>query len=354
MKKTAFLRLSVFIILFLFLFLGHLSAEEKALDLKTVLDTFNARLDWEPLTRSATLHSGGQRISFRIGDYGGASLFNGNTVVRGTQPWLYAGELRFPESWLASFSALISRSQQEHAEKFRVAAILIDPGHGGKDPGAIGSHTIAGKKLEIKEKDIALKVAQDLHSRLKKNFPDKRVLLTRTGDTYPSLEERVQIANTVPLKENEAVIYLSIHCKASFNKSARGYEVWYLSPDYRRDLVSDRVETDNSEILPIINDMLEEEFTTESIIIAQNVLHYLDLYFGDETSSRGLKAAEWFVVRNAKMPSILVELGFVTNMEDAKLFTSPYHLQRFGEALYSAVADYVRSFEAPLLMGTVQ
>lgn len=323
-----------------------LFAGEAPLDLDTVLERLDGRLDWEPVSMTGVISIGADRISFRVGDSAGVSLLNGEEILYGPQPWLEAGALRFPVDWVRALEAHRARAARDLSPTpFRVQAILIDPGHGGKDPGAVASHTIDGKKRVLQEKDVVLSVARDLHARLKAAYPDKRVLLTRTGDTYPSLDERVRIANGIPLDTNEAIIYVSIHCNASFNTAARGYEVWYLSPEYRRDLVSDRVAEDNDEILPILNDMLEEEFTTESVIIARNMLHYFDLYFKGKTKSRGLKAAEWFVVRNAKMPSVLVELGFLTNEQDARLFLDQTHLQRFGEALYSAVSDYVRSFE---------
>lgn len=323
-----------------------LFAVEPPLALEAVLARLDALLDWEPVSMMGVITTGADRVVFRVGDSAGVSLFNGEEILHGPQPWLESGILRFPPDWVRAIEALKARTPRESSSSaFRVQAILIDPGHGGKDPGAVATHTIDGKKRVLQEKDIVLSVARDLHARLKVAYPDKRILLTRTGDTYPTLDDRVRIANGIPLDTNEAIIYVSIHCNASFNTAARGYEVWYLSPEYRRDLVSDRVVEENDEILPILNDMLEEEFTTESVIIARNMLHYFDLAFKDKTKSRGLKAAEWFVVRNAKMPSVLVELGFLTNEQDARLFLDETHLQRFGEALYSAISDYVRSFE---------
>lgn len=323
-----------------------LFAEDSSLDLETVLARLEGHLDWEPLSMTGVITSGIDRASFRISDSAGVSLFNGEEIMQGPQPWLESGILRFPADWVEAFEALKQRSLRETpSSHFRVQAILIDPGHGGKDPGAVATHTIDGKKQVLQEKDIVLSVARDLHARLKAAYPDKRILLTRSGDSYPSLDDRVRIANGIPLDANEAIIYVSLHCNASFNTSAQGYEVWYLSPEYRRDLVSDRNVEGNDEILPILNDMLEEEFTTESVIMARNMLHYFDLFFKGKTKSRGLKAAEWFVVRNAKMPSVLVELGFLTNEQDARLFLDESHLQRFAEALYSAISDYVRSFE---------
>lgn len=324
-----------------------LFAQDSVWELDETLLRFNAKLEWEPLTKTGTLRSGTSWVRFRVGDSGGFSLYKTDTIVRGLQPWLQEGRLRFPQEWIEQLGVLFDRDKKAiSGSHFKVKAILIDPGHGGKDPGAIGNHIIDGKSLKVQEKDVTLAVGKSLYQRLIQAYPDKTILLTRSDDTYPSLDERVMMANKLPLASNEAIIFISIHCNASFNKNARGYEVWYLSPDYRRDLVSSRQDLDNAEILPIINDMLEEEFTNESVIIAQNMLHHFDQYLKNKIPSRGIKAEEWFVVKNAKMPSVLVELGFVTNKEDATLLTNPTYLNLFVQALYSGINDYIRSFES--------
>jgi N-acetylmuramoyl-L-alanine amidase len=155
----------------------------------------------------------------------------------------------------------------------------------------------------------------------------------------------VEVANSVPLKDNEAILFISIHANASFNKKARGYEVWYLSPEYRRTVIDEDRYSDSTEVLPILNAMMEEEFTTESIMIARSIMARLERAIGPYAPSRGIKAEEWFVVRNARMPSVLVELGFVTNPEDALLLADPSHLRKLSDALYSGTVDFVTAFE---------
>ena len=176
--------------------------------------------------------------------------------------------------------------------------IVIDPGHGGKDPGAVGEYTLNGKKYRCVEKDVVLDCSTKIYRKLKEKYPDKTIMMTRTGDTYPSLEDRVEMANNISLKQDEAIIYVSVHANSSFSKTAKGYEVWYLSQDYRRNLV-DESDIETKEILPILNNMMEEEFTMESILIAKFILDGLTEQIGDLSPSRGLKEENWFVVRNA-------------------------------------------------------
>ncbi|MDR2079848.1 MAG: N-acetylmuramoyl-L-alanine amidase, partial [Treponema sp.] len=166
----------------------------------------------------------------------------------------------------------------------------------------------------------------------------------REGDTFPSLEQRVDLANAVPLKDNEAIIFVSIHANASQNKQARGYEVWYLPQDYRRDLL-DKSKYEDSAIFEIENTMMEEEFTTESILMAGSILKRIGESLGNQIPSRGLKAEQWFVVRNARMPSVLVELGFVTNETDALLMNDDGYLKKLSEAVYKGIIDFVALFE---------
>ena len=99
--------------------------------------------------------------------------------------------------------------------------------------------------------------------------------MTRSNDTFLELEERVDMANSVKLEPHEAIIYISVHINASVNKDASGFEVWYLNPDYRRDVIQET--EDNKDVLPILNSMLEEEYTTESILIAKFIMDGLEL-----------------------------------------------------------------------------
>ena len=228
-----------------------------------------------------------------------------------------------------------------------IAAVLIDPGHGGKDPGAIGKHRIDGKQLRVLEKDVVLEVCLDLYRKLKEQYPGKRIMLTRSGDTFPSLEERVEMANSMELSPHDAIIYISVHANASLNSRAKGFEVWYLPPDYRRTLIDqESIDTESKEVIPILNTMLEEEYTTESILLAQRILKGMDEKLGGITENRGLKEEIWFVVRKAKMPSVLIELGFVTNQEEAVLLTKKQYLQKLSQAIYNGTSSFIDDFEA--------
>jgi N-acetylmuramoyl-L-alanine amidase len=301
---------------------------------------------WDPFFQDGTVALGDHFLSFAAGAAGeaGPALLDGRELFNAPLPYLDGGNLLFPEAFVAAAKSAFSRSFADENSRYRIAAIIVDPGHGGKDSGAVGNFVVNGKALKSVEKDITLTVSKELHRLLSRAYPGKRVMLTREGDTYPSLENRVDIANSVSLRDNEAVIFISIHANASFNKHARGYEVWYLPQDYRRDLL-DKSKYEDSVIFEIENTMLEEEFTTESILMAQSILNRFGEALGSRIPSRGIKAEEWFVVRNARMPSVLVELGFVTNEADARLMADGNYLKQAAEALYKGIADFVITFE---------
>jgi N-acetylmuramoyl-L-alanine amidase len=302
---------------------------------------------WDPFFSSGVFTVAGHSAAFTAGEPGGTGLLmvDNREVFTVPPPYLVRGNLFFPEGFVTTAAGALSRYLAEEASRFRIAANMVDPGPGGTAWGGGGEFTIGGKPFRSVEKDITLKVSKQLHAVLSTAFPDKRVLLTREGDTFPSLENRVAIANGVSLKDNEAIIYISIHANASLNKTARGYEVWYLSPEYRRDLIDKSKYDDPDDIISIRNAMIEEEFTTESILMAQSILGRIKEAVGNATPSRGIKAEEWFVVRNTRMPSVLVELGFVSNQEDALLMADDAYLKKIIEALYKGISDFVSTFE---------
>ena len=301
-------------------------------------------LTWDPLTATGFLERGGHRAAFKLGS--SHWVLDGDELARFDPVEFRDGTPVLSGAAVAALRTWFARKEEERASQFHVAAILIDPGHGGKDPGALADHVIGGVKKRILEKDVALTVGLRIRDRLAERWPSRTVLMTRTSDLYPTLEERVAIANSLELGRNDAVIYVSIHANASFNKNARGFEVWYLNPDYRRKLVDgSELPDSDKDIAPILNAMLEEEFTTESVLLAKRILDGVGPAVGDASPNRGLRAEEWFVVRNAKMPSVLVEVGFLTNTQDAALLDDAAYLRSLADGIYTGIVDFVDYFE---------
>jgi len=303
---------------------------------------------WDPFFQEGSFAIGGHygvfSTSLQPGESGFLMLDN-RDIYPVSLPYLDKGYLVFPDQFVATAKDAFSRSIDEDSSNYRIAAIIVDPGHGGKDPGAIGNVTINGKKQKIIEKDIALNASKILKDLLVKTYPDKRVLMTRESDITMSLEERTRIANAVPIRKNEAIIYISMHANYVSDQRTRGFEVWHLNPEYRRTLLDDSYFSDSPELRKIMNTLTEEAFMAESIRIAQSILDSLKNTMGKSMPSRGLKAEEWFVVRRSNMPAVLVELGFVSNKDDAQLMTTDGDLRKMVEAVYKGIADFITVFE---------
>ncbi len=331
-----------FVLLIVFVFLGTInSLYSDYVELESLLDRYNAVCEWDPVTEVGRIVIRGHEVVFKSGAK--FVLIDYTKKISVTPIVTLHGKIMVAPSTVKKIENYI---EERESKRLRIAVIMIDPGHGGKDPGTIGVNRIHGKLHRLKEKDVVLKVGLMLRNMLRVRYPSKRIVMTRTTDVYPTLEERVQMANSVKLRENEAMVFISIHANASFNKSAHGFEIWYLPPEYRRVLIDKSDVKGNREIIPILNSMLEEEYTIESITLARYILEGLKREIGGETISRGLKAREWYVVRKAKMPSVLIEIGFVTNPHEMLLLEDDNYLKKVSLGIYNGICKFISRFES--------
>ena len=296
---------------------------------------------WDSLSETGLLEKNGHQMTFRKND--GIILLDNLRVMMTDPPVIKNNELYVTDRFIEDATAFFTEEDDE--DLFKVGAILIDAGHGGKDPGALKTYDVGAKKVTIQEKDINLKVAKMLYERLKTAYPEKQIILTRSTDVFLSLSERTDIANAVKVPDNDAILFISIHVNSSLNKSSSGYEVWYLSPGYRRTVLDKTAVDDDKSLFPILNSMMEEEYTTESIMIARFIMDGLQAQIGNQSKPRGIKAEEWFVVKNANMPSVLIELGFVSNQEEAMLLNSDTYLKKATLGIYNGISAFITHFE---------
>ena len=295
---------------------------------------------WDSLSESGMIEKNGHQLSFRNGEK--MVLLDSIRMMITEAPELRGNQLYVSKKFLDDSEEFFN---QKSELPFKVGAILIDAGHGGKDPGALKTYKINGKNVTIQEKDITLKVAKMLAERLKAAYPGKQIILTRDKDVFLSLGERTDIANSVKVGENEAVLFISVHVNSSLNKTSSGYEVWYLSPSYRRNVLDKSAVDGDENLFPILNSMLEEEYTTESIMIAKFIMDGLQAQIGKESTARGIKAEEWFVVKNSHMPRVLIELGFVSNEKEALLLNDERYLKKATLGIYNGIAAFITHFE---------
>jgi N-acetylmuramoyl-L-alanine amidase len=223
-----------------------------------------------------------------------------------------------------------------------IKRIILDPGHGGKDPGAIG---IGG----LREKDVVLKVAKKLARKLTKRL-GCQVILTRKRDVFIPLEERTAIANT-----REGDLFVSIHANSAHSAKARGIEVYYLDlASNKRDMQLAASENSASaksisDLQKILSSLMKNSKRAESVrlarIVNKNLLHDISRRYRG-IRSHGVKSAPFIVLIGAQMPSILAEISFVSNPTDARRLRSDKYL----DALASGLADGIVKYAMKLSM----
>lgn len=243
--------------------------------------------------------------------------------------------------------------QINESSSTKIDVIIIDAGHGGRDSGAIGVN-------EIYEKDVALEYSKALYDDLKKRFPQKKIMLTRDSDRFLTLAERAYMANEyidISSSNPKNGLFISIHANAAINRNARGFEVFFLSSDeksqYERSVAQIENSPDIKQISRSIKDyteslysyMLIEQYQKESRYLSDIIAEKVLKISGVHRRNPPVKSALFYVLRGALMPSVLIEIGFLTNPDDAKLITSSSFKSKFTTALSDSVAEYVNNFE---------
>jgi N-acetylmuramoyl-L-alanine amidase len=222
-----------------------------------------------------------------------------------------------------------------------VQVVVIDPGHGGEDPGAIG---LRG----IKEKTICFEVATKLRRELEKRS-GLRVILTRSGDYYIPLRQRYRVA-----EDNDADLFVSVHANSAKSRSASGAEVFFLTLGPATDAQSRRIaELENAadlvggappeagdHLIDIIADLRMKDTLTRSSLVAESLIGALDRH--DLMATRSVKQARFVVLQSPQVPSALVEIGFLSNPSDAKLITRRDFSDRVARSLAEGITLYLR------------
>lgn len=230
-------------------------------------------------------------------------------------------------------------SSMMRALGLKINRIVIDAGHGGHDSGTLGPGG-------IEEKDVVLDVALRLGKLLKQRL-GADVIYTRSDDTFIPLETRTAIAN-----QAQADLFISVHANSSPDTSARGVEVYYLSFTSSADAleVAARENAVSNESIHELSDLVKKIALSDKINESRAFAEDVDesLYAGlDEGNpglrDRGVKKAPFVVLIGANMPSILAEISFLTNPNDAQELRQPEYRQRIAESLYRGVSRYVAS-----------
>ncbi len=234
----------------------------------------------------------------------------------------------------------LTRREMNLAQRFhhRLGRIVLDPGHGGKDPGAVG---LSG----LREKRVTLDLALRTRRVLRRILPGNRVYLTRTTDRYISLPTRTAFAN-----EYDADIFVSIHANSAHSRHIHGIETYFLSEaSSGRALRLAARENGTtlarmSDLQKILNDLGLRSKVTESqqlaLQVQQAMLSRLKPSYGGARNS-GVKRGPFYVLLGAQMPSILVEVAFISNRREARRMSSPKYRQALAEGIARGIMRFV-------------
>ncbi|UPA16511.1 N-acetylmuramoyl-L-alanine amidase [Borrelia coriaceae] len=230
--------------------------------------------------------------------------------------------------------------------KPRITSIVIDPGHGGHDGGAIVTHKINEHDITLVEKDFALTYSMHLYKILSNYFLDRNILLTRVDDVFVSLQDRSELANAIKPDFPHNVIFLSIHVNNALNPEARGIEFWYLPQDSKREVVRNFKGYDirGNRYLRELNDILDIKYKYESKKLAE-ILYETFINVLCETKIRSIREEQWFVIKNSSMPAVLIEIGFLSNIDDAMLILDYNYMSKINVLVLKALIKFIEFYE---------
>jgi N-acetylmuramoyl-L-alanine amidase len=312
--------------------------QEKAIALKSLCEQNGVEWKWDSLSQVVTLQGNHLQAKLLIGS--DVVLLGQDRITMNEPVTMVKSAVMVPyEFKRLVMSRLIEEVvTPEEFDIKKIQTIVIDPGHGGKDPGAIGTRGTY-------EKDVVLSISQKLKSLLEaRGF---EVIMTRETDRFISLKKRTEIAS-----RQRADLFISIHANASTTRRASGIEVFSLRDlstyelnDYQRKrnqylLFRNFLMEPDNHIKSILSDMLYDHKCHQDDLLAAYAVRRLSQYA--RARNRGYKKAGFFVLKNTLIPAILVEVGFISNPKEERLLNTPRYRHNIARSLAQIIVDYNR------------
>lgn len=306
-----------------------------------VCHAFGVDWEWDSVTRKVTLFKDGSVLSLFVGSE--IILKDGRISYIKNPVKLYKGIVLVPKGFI--YEDWWLKVPIAKPRVYRIETIVIDPGHGGRDPGACG-------RGGLKEKDVVLDISKRLKRILDSN--GLRTVLTRSSDKFVSLWRRSRIANKA-----RADFFISIHTNGYRSRRVSGFEVYYLSEatdDHARAVAAAENAALGQEVAlfeatadplaiqnPTLWDMILKEYRKESTELSEALLKAMDRRI--RSRNRGVKSAIFYVLKGVRMPAVLVEVGFITNPTEEANFKSASYRQKIAFALAEGILAYKREYE---------
>ena len=305
----------------------------------SLCDLRGVAMQYEPLLHTVYLSKDNKTVNLRAGD--NLVLVNDNIVHLNFPVDIYQGTIVVPRQFKEQvFDLLFKQPAFVHrrgAEKIKLTKVIIDAGHGGNDPGAIG-------KSGLREKDVNLDIAKRLSNLLK--VEGVQAVLTRSSDKFIPLSSRVSIAN-----KSGADLFISVHSNAARSRSLNGFEVYYVAPsvsDAKRAALTARSTSLNlknaifasnaQELRTILWDMIYANSRAESIELSKTLCKVMDATI--DANILGVKNARFQVLKGIRMPGVLIEVGFVSNLNEERLLRTDAYRQKLVQGIVESLRDY--------------
>jgi N-acetylmuramoyl-L-alanine amidase len=298
-------------------------------------------LDYDIYARLVNLSKDNHSISFVVGD--NLVLVDKKALLLKNPTEIYEGKIMVPVQFKEEVIAPIFKvvklplgSKQTRVIPL-IKKVVIDPGHGGRDPGAVS-------RSGLKEKDVNLDIAKNLADFFRREGIE--VVMTRNSDIFIPLGKRVEIANN-----SKADLFISIHANANKSRSLHGFEVYYVSTTvsdltrgsyaakhFNLNLDSSYFASNSQVLKSILWDKLYTYNRAESISLASDICRSA----GESLSVRviGVKDARFEVLRGTRMPAVLVEVGFLSNAKEEQLLRDSSYRKKLSQSIFKGVFDY--------------
>lgn len=300
-------------------------------------------IDWQydTFARTVALSREGHKINLMVGE--NLVLVDGEPLHMRYPIDIYQGAIvapyKFKEQVLDTLFKEAVPGRKIVSPLSKIRSVVIDPGHGGNDPGAIG-------RSGLREKDVNLDIAKRL-SRLLRN-EGIEVLMTRSTDKFIPLDRRVEIANN-----SGADLFISVHANANRVRSLSGLEIYYVAPsvsDSKRAYTAARYATlnlgnayfasDSLDLKATVWDMIYTFNRAESINLSRSICNVMEN--NQDVQVLGIKGGRFEVLRGVRMPAVLIETGFLSNSKEERMLKNSYYRQKISEGILQGLEEYAK------------
>jgi N-acetylmuramoyl-L-alanine amidase len=309
------------------------------LSLVSLCDLRGINWEYDVFSKRITLSKDTHIINLLVGD--NLVMVDGRAQMLKDPVDIYQGTVVVPHKFKEQVLDVLFKKSKAGARTVspwsKIKRVVIDAGHGGNDPGALG-------RAGLREKVVTLDVAKRISSLLKSQGID--TVMTRSSDQYVSLERRVEIANNARVD-----LFLSIHANANRVRGLSGFEVYYISQDIddaARAMSAAKdyaLNMDNAvfgertlNLKAILWDMVYTYNRAEAVELARSICRAMDRNLNMKIL--GIKAARFHVLKGVQIPAVLVEMGFLSNSAEERMLENGYYRQKIAESIAEGIKDY--------------